>query len=161
MARFIDIHVLQTLPPSNPNRDDTGAPKSATFGGVRRMRISSQAVKRATRQDFIDSLPEGNRGIRTKRVVEVLRDAVVQRDPALAEAAAGLAEMALIEMGFKLKESRRKNLDEMTDEQLKEAGFLVFLSAKQVEHVADAIVSVAHADEPKKAFKELKTQELG
>ena len=99
MARFIDIHVLQTLPPSNPNRDDTGAPKSATFGGVRRMRISSQAVKRATRQDFIDSLPDGNRGIRTKRVVEVLRDAVVQRDPALAETAAGLAEMALTEMG--------------------------------------------------------------
>ena len=27
MSLFIDIHVLQTLPPSNPNRDDTGAPK--------------------------------------------------------------------------------------------------------------------------------------
>ena len=160
MARFIDIHVLQTLPPSNPNRDDTGAPKSATFGGVRRMRISSQAVKRATRQDFIDSLPDGNRGIRTKRVVEVLRDVVVQRDPALAETAAGLAEMALTEMGFKLKEPRSNKSKEMTDEQLKEAGFLVFLSAKQVDHVADAIVSVAHADEPKKAFKELKPKKL-
>ena len=52
MSVFVDIHVLQTLPPSNPNRDDTGAPKSAIFGGVQRMRISSQAIKRATRQDF-------------------------------------------------------------------------------------------------------------
>ena len=47
MSVFVDIHVLQTLPPSNPNRDDTGAPKTAIFGGVRRMRISSQAIKRA------------------------------------------------------------------------------------------------------------------
>ena len=38
MSIFVDIHVLQTLPPSNPNRDDTGAPKTAMFGGVRRMR---------------------------------------------------------------------------------------------------------------------------
>ena len=52
MSVFVDIHVLQTLPPSNPNRDDTGAPKTATFGGVQRMRISSQAIKRATREDF-------------------------------------------------------------------------------------------------------------
>lgn len=29
MSVFVDIHVLQTLPPSNPNRDDTGAPKTA------------------------------------------------------------------------------------------------------------------------------------
>lgn len=156
MARFIDIHVLQTLPPSNPNRDDTGAPKSATFGGVRRMRISSQAVKRATRQDFINSLPDGNRGIRTKRVVEVLRDVVVQRDPALDETAAGLAEMALTEMGFKLKKPRGRN----SGKQPKETEALVFLSVKQIDHVADAIVSVAHADDAKKAFKELKPKKL-
>lgn len=35
---FIDIHVVQTLPPSNINRDDTGAPKTAQFGGVKRAR---------------------------------------------------------------------------------------------------------------------------
>ena len=61
MSLFIDIHVLQTLPPSNPNRDDTGAPKSATFGGVSRMRISSQAIKRATRQDFEKKISNGKR----------------------------------------------------------------------------------------------------
>ena len=26
MTTFIDIHALQTLPPSNINRDDTGSP---------------------------------------------------------------------------------------------------------------------------------------
>ena len=31
MTTFIDIHALQTIPPSNINRDDTGSPKSAFF----------------------------------------------------------------------------------------------------------------------------------
>ena len=30
---YIDIHVLQTVPPSCVNRDDTGSPKTAVFGG--------------------------------------------------------------------------------------------------------------------------------
>ena len=42
---YIDIHVLQTVPPSNINRDDTGSPKTARFGGVVRARVSSQAWK--------------------------------------------------------------------------------------------------------------------
>ncbi|MCI6410341.1 type I-E CRISPR-associated protein Cas7/Cse4/CasC, partial [Schaalia hyovaginalis] len=156
MARFIDIHVLQTLPPSNPNRDQTGAPKSAVFGGARRMRISSQAIKRATRKDFETSLPDGNRGIRTKRIVEILREEIVSRRPELESQATALAETALTEIGFKIGDPKGKK----TEEQLKEAGFLVFLSAKQIEHVADAIISVAEAEDVKKAFKELKPKTL-
>ncbi len=52
MPLYIDVHALHTVPPSNINRDDTGAPKTATFGGVVRQRVSSQAWKRAIRKDF-------------------------------------------------------------------------------------------------------------
>ena len=45
----IEIHVLQNFAPSNLNRDDTGSPKDAEFGGYRRARISSQCLKRAVR----------------------------------------------------------------------------------------------------------------
>ena len=45
--RFLDVHLLQSFPPSNLNRDDTGSPKDAVFGGVRRARVSSQCFKRA------------------------------------------------------------------------------------------------------------------
>ena len=45
----IEIHVLQNFAPSNLNRDDTGSPKDAEFGGYRRARISSQCIKRAVR----------------------------------------------------------------------------------------------------------------
>lgn len=47
---LIQIHILQNYAPSNLNRDDSGAPKSAYFGGVKRGRISSQCLKRSMRQ---------------------------------------------------------------------------------------------------------------
>lgn len=44
---FLDIHVVQTVPPANINRDDTGSPKTAQYGGVTRARVSSQCWKGA------------------------------------------------------------------------------------------------------------------
>ena len=42
---FVDIHVLQTVPPSCVNRDDTGSPKVAVYGGVTRARVSHNLEK--------------------------------------------------------------------------------------------------------------------
>jgi CRISPR system Cascade subunit CasC len=50
---FIELHILQNFAPSNLNRDDTGNPKDTEFGGVRRARVSSQAIKRAIRTQKI------------------------------------------------------------------------------------------------------------
>lgn len=52
MSIYVDIHVLQTVPPSCVNRDDMGSPKTAVYGGTRRARVSSQAWKYAMRKDF-------------------------------------------------------------------------------------------------------------
>jgi CRISPR system Cascade subunit CasC len=46
---FIELHIIQTLPPSNPNRGQDGAPKSVMYGGTLRSRLSSQSQKRAAR----------------------------------------------------------------------------------------------------------------
>jgi CRISPR system Cascade subunit CasC len=46
---FVQIHMLQSIPPGNLNRDDTGQPKKCLFGGVTRGRISSQCMKRSIR----------------------------------------------------------------------------------------------------------------
>jgi CRISPR system Cascade subunit CasC len=50
MSKFLAIHIIQTLPPSNPNRGSNGDVKSCTFGGVLRSRMSSQSQKRAARE---------------------------------------------------------------------------------------------------------------
>lgn len=42
----VAIHMLTAYPPSNPNRDETGQPKTAVVGGKTRQRISSQCIKR-------------------------------------------------------------------------------------------------------------------
>jgi CRISPR system Cascade subunit CasC len=47
---LIQIHTLQNYAPSNLNRDDSGSPKDAMFGGFLRGRISSQCLKRSIRQ---------------------------------------------------------------------------------------------------------------
>lgn len=66
---ILELHLLQSFPVSNLNRDDLGQPKSATFGGVQRARISSQAQKRAARQKFTEhGLASTAYGARTKRL---------------------------------------------------------------------------------------------
>ncbi|MDB9524388.1 type I-E CRISPR-associated protein Cas7/Cse4/CasC [Oscillatoria sp. CS-180] len=47
-----EIHVLQSFPPANLNRDENGMPKSTVFGGRPRARISSQCQKRAVRLHY-------------------------------------------------------------------------------------------------------------
>lgn len=73
MSRFLQLHLLTAYPPSNPNRDDLGRPKSAIYGGAPRLRISSQALKRAIREDigFREAL-SGALGERTQRLGEVI-----------------------------------------------------------------------------------------
>ncbi|MCB1508837.1 MAG: type I-E CRISPR-associated protein Cas7/Cse4/CasC [Hyphomicrobiaceae bacterium] len=69
MERFIQFHILTHYPPSNPNRDDLGQPKSAIVGGTRRQRISSQAIKRAVREsDAFSRALTGGIGDRTQRL---------------------------------------------------------------------------------------------
>lgn len=69
---YIDIHALQTVPPSCVNRDDTGSPKTAIYGGVTRARVSSQAWKRAVRLMFQDCFDLQQLGQRTKRGAELV-----------------------------------------------------------------------------------------
>lgn len=55
MRLFAEFHLIQSFVPSNLNRDDTGAPKDAVFGGYRRARVSSQCFKRSVRTWFHSS----------------------------------------------------------------------------------------------------------
>ena len=68
----IECHILQNFAPSNLNRDDTGSPKDAEFGGYRRGRVSSQCWKRAVREFFKEHelIPATHLAERTKRLAE-------------------------------------------------------------------------------------------
>ena len=125
---YVDLHVLQTVPPSCVNRDDTGSPKTAVYGGVTRARVSSQAWKRAMRMQFRDTLSEGDVGQRTKMVVDLIAEQIADLLPDCTEKHAQvLAKKALEAAGVKVKEDKDK---------LK-TGALFFISPAQIRALAE------------------------
>lgn len=152
---FLDIHIVQSVPPSNINRDDTGAPKTAVYGGARRARVSSQAWKRAARKDFPSQLDASQLGVRTKRVVENLAARITNLAPELAESAEALASQVLLAVGIKTEAPRAKKGSE--EHAAPEAGYLVFFSALQIDKAAkQAIEDHRSGTAPaKKVYKEI------
>jgi CRISPR system CASCADE complex protein casC len=141
MSTYVDIHVIQNLPPSCVNRDDSGSPKSAVYGGVRRLRVSSQSWKRATRLYFNDLLDASDVGVRTKRVVELLASQIAKEAPDLTENALSLAEGVFKAAKIKLSPPRgKKNAPQ-------ESGYLLFLSTSQIARLAELAIASAHSGE--------------
>lgn len=65
---FINFHVLISHSPSCLNRDDMNMQKTAIFGGQRRVRISSQSLKRAMRKSDYYREKLGQPSIRTREL---------------------------------------------------------------------------------------------
>jgi len=91
MSRFLQLHLVTFFPPANLNRDDTGRPKTAIVGGATRLRLSSQALKRAWRtSETFSAALAGHMGKRTQRLGEVvlahLLEGGMDQDKALAAA---------------------------------------------------------------------------
>ncbi len=128
---FIELHFLQNFAPANLNRDDTGNPKDAEFGGVRRLRISSQALKRAMRYDPVfASTTALEPATRTKHMAErMLAPALVARGHSDEEALAVAAAMAK-EYGSGLEGGEAR---------ANETKVLVYLSKREIDQVADQL----------------------
>jgi CRISPR system Cascade subunit CasC len=139
---IIDIHVLQTVPPSNINRDDTGSPKSAIYGGVRRARVSSQAWKRATRKDFSTTLDASELGERTKKLVELIAGEIATISPELKDRAVALGENILAAAGIKIEKPKRGETDAPA-----EVSYLLFLSHQQIRNLAQLAVDAEGSGE--------------
>jgi CRISPR system Cascade subunit CasC len=124
---YIDLHVIQTVPPSCVNRDDTGSPKTAIYGGVQRARVSSQSWKRAMRKMFQEEFSEEELGIRTKKIVEMVAREIKGIDSSVSdEQAMADSEKVINISGITTKDSQAKAL--------------FFLSVKQAHNLAKLII---------------------
>jgi CRISPR system Cascade subunit CasC len=131
MKTIIEIHALQNFAPSNLNRDDTGAPKDAFFGGTRRARVSSQCLKRAVRQHFdqkkkIGLFQDGELAIRTKRILGRLTILLFEKYGRAEIAAKEKITLAMNSMGFAFKENEKTE-------------YLMFLGETEIAKFADLI----------------------
>jgi CRISPR system Cascade subunit CasC len=134
---YIAIHMIQNHPPSNLNRDDIGAPKTAYFGGCLRARISSQCLKRSIRRS--EEFARHCGGIRTRRLIELLAKSDKEQRETVERA---LKELDMLDKG-----------DSNTGESDKKTKATVFISVKSVHELRDALKNTTSAEDFKKRLK--------
>lgn len=124
---YLDMHIIQTVPPSCVNRDDTGSPKTAIYGGTTRARVSSQAWKSAMRKMFREELfvPE-KLGSRTRLVLGMVEKEILNIKPDADSKK--LAKDVLTNAGVEFKKEEEKT------------NVLYFISAAQAKALADVAV---------------------
>ena len=153
---FVDFHVIQTVPPSCVNRDDTGSPKTATYGGVTRARVSSQAWKHAMREYFKLSWEEGDLAVRSRRIIQELAEEIKRKSGMDSPEALKVSEKALQDLGFAIQEGEGDEGEESKEESTKKSRkgknkqgknnaedklkTLFFVSRAQISALADSIV---------------------
>lgn len=136
---FIDMHVIQTLPPSNINRDDTGSPKTAQYGGTTRSRVSSQSWKKAMRDYFNEFGDIKNVGIRSLKIPSYIANLIMEKDESIEkEEALKLANKVLNNAGIKTKNDKNTAL--------------LFIGSDQAEALAKAAIE---NNEDKKELKKI------
>jgi CRISPR system Cascade subunit CasC len=126
MKTLVEIHVLQNFAPSNLNRDDTGAPKDALFGGARRARISSQCLKRSVRHYFADLVHQGglaaeDLATRTKRIQDAVTALLVEKGRNEADAVAKV-RAALSAVKLSIEDGKSQ--------------YLLFLGTREIQQIA-------------------------
>ena len=127
----IEVHLIQNFAPSNLNRDDTGQPKSATFGGFRRARVSSQCEKRAAREWWRE---RGTVivGDRTKRLQQLVAN-VLAEDKEFAEKVPGEewkdGVRVFTEAYYAASDKKKPD----------NTGVLIFIGPKEVDVCAQAV----------------------
>ncbi len=156
---FVEVHMLQNFAPSNLNRDDTGSPKECEFGGYRRARISSQAIKRAVRGEFRKQrlLPPEQLGVRTKLLSGALADRLAARGRDR-EVAQAVAERVIQSMGLDFDDKAKGQKTE----------YLLFLGEAEIDALAalandhwDTLAANAAPTTGKKGEKDEATRSLG
>lgn len=125
---FLDVHAIQTVPPSNINRDDTGSPKTAQYGGVTRARVSSQSWKKAIRTYFLEHGALANVGIRSLEIVRYVAEKIIAIDESIEqEVALELAQKILGDAGVSTTKDKKTRA-------------LFFISSKQANKLAQAAI---------------------
>ncbi len=137
---YLDFHIIQTVPPSCVNRDDTGSPKTAMYGGAMRARVSSQAWKRAMRQMFKDLFTSDQIGYRTKKLSQLIIEQICAEHVEFAPEDVEKTVKEVLEIVGVKAGNEKKDV-------------LFFVSARQIHNLAK-LAAEYHRDSASKKEKE-------
>jgi CRISPR system Cascade subunit CasC len=132
---YVDFHIIQSVPPSNLNRDDTGSPKTAIYGGARRSRVSSQAWKRAARIAFQEDPDPQLKAVRTRRLRELLINRLTDRAQLSADLASRVSSQLLADLGVKAGKKEQ------------ELSYLLYFGIPQIDAAVDKIRTLELSDD--------------
>lgn len=136
---YIDFHVIQTVPPSCVNRDDTGSPKTAMYGGTMRARVSSQAWKSAMRERFKELFTADYVGYRTKKLPQLVAEQMCADDKEISIEEVGKTVNEVLELvGIKAGSDKKDAL--------------FFVSSRQIQNIAK-LAATYHKDSSAKEAK--------
>jgi CRISPR system Cascade subunit CasC len=159
MTDFIQLHILTSYPPSNLNRDDLGTPKTAMMGGVRRLRVSSQSLKRAWRESphFKEAFSD-HIGVRTKEMGwqvylalttgRTLADIIAEREaePVNPQIGDGKAVAWAQAIGGRFGKLKTPKKDDPPEKQKKESlcvEQMVHFSPEEIAAIADLLAKIS------------------
>ncbi|MFS8876916.1 type I-E CRISPR-associated protein Cas7/Cse4/CasC [Synechococcus sp. H55.2] len=125
----MEIHLIQSFPPANLNRDENGMPKSTIFGGRPRARISSQCQKRAARKYYYQyaKLDPAHFADRSRNWIPELKSKLVKAG--IPDEQAELVARLALEEGLKLKFNDKN-----------EATTIIFLGKTELDAIAEILI---------------------
>ena len=129
--------------PEENEKDDTGSPKTAVYGGVTRARVSSQAWKHAMRAAFAENA-QLDVGKRTKKAAELVKAQILALAPELD--ADKLAKKALENAGIKSDDKGTKALFFMSTAQAKALAELAVEGSADKKQYRDALKAAPSMD---------------
>jgi CRISPR system Cascade subunit CasC len=136
----VEFHILQPFSVSCLNRDDVGAPKTATIGGTLRARVSSQCWKRQVRQVMHDEFGVRT-GTRTRLLSKLIENACRKE---------GADETQAKACGDKIEKIFIKK--ETSKEEEGKSDTLIFLAPSEVKLIAEKFRELAF--DPDKLIKQ-------
>lgn len=148
---LLEIHMVKSYPPTNLNRDDSGAPKTCVFGGVTRGRISSQCLKRSwrTSPQFQREIGQENLGIRTRHLPKLVAEELERRGIGTEYIEAILPKLS----GFGNKEGKENTKGNYTAQ-------IIFYAPEDICAVADRVQAKLEENPDLKEVKKWKAKEL-
>lgn len=145
---FVNYHILISHSPSCLNRDDMNMQKTAVFGGKRRVRISSQSLKRTLRMSDYYCENLGDASIRTKRLDSPEKDTLKSR---LAKALIGRFDEATVAKTLELLSGKKPN-----EKGVMEGDSVAPWVVEEVALFCEKVQNSGDEPDPKKIAKELK-----
>ena len=145
-----EIHMLKNYPPTNLNRDESGAPKTCVFGGTTRGRISSQCLKRSWRTSplFRAEIGEEHLGVRTRKLPDLIAEKLLEMGVSQEYVDAVKPRIT----GFGTKEGKETK-DGKTAQ-------IIFFAPEDVASAAEAIKPILDACKAVKDVEKLKAKDL-